>query len=62
MADMKPMCLIVGAGPGIGQAAAVAFAREGYGCLEWALPARYATESRWQSRDVRGRGCPKSWR
>lgn len=27
---MKPVCLIVGAGPGIGQAAAIAFAREGY--------------------------------
>jgi short-subunit dehydrogenase len=27
---MKPVCLIVGAGPGIGQAAAVAFASEGF--------------------------------
>lgn len=27
---MKPACLIVGAGPGIGQAVALAFAREGY--------------------------------
>jgi short-subunit dehydrogenase len=27
---MKPSCLIVGAGPGIGQAVAFAFAREGY--------------------------------
>ena len=27
---MKPVCLIVGAGPGIGQAVALAFAREGY--------------------------------
>src|SRR5882672_7305759 len=27
---MKPVCLIVGAGPGIGQSVALAFAREGY--------------------------------
>ena len=27
---MNPVCLVVGAGPGIGQAVAVAFAREGY--------------------------------
>lgn len=27
---MKPACLVVGAGPGIGQAVALAFAREGY--------------------------------
>lgn len=27
---MKPACLIVGAGPGIGQSVAQAFAREGY--------------------------------
>lgn len=27
---MKPSCLVVGAGPGIGQAVALAFAREGY--------------------------------
>ncbi len=30
MTPMNPVCLIVGAGPGIGQAAAVAFARDGY--------------------------------
>lgn len=34
---MKPVCLIVGAGPGIGQAVALAFAREGY---DLALAAR----------------------
>ena len=27
---MKPACLVVGAGPGIGQSVAIAFAREGY--------------------------------
>lgn len=41
MAGMKPVCLIVGAGPGIGQAAAVAFAREGY---DIALSSRDATK------------------
>lgn len=30
MTAMKPVCLVVGAGPGIGQATAIAFAREGF--------------------------------
>ena len=36
---MKPSCLIVGAGPGIGQSVALAFAREGY---DIALASRHA--------------------
>jgi len=36
---MNPVCLVVGAGPGIGQAVAVAFAREGY---DIALASRHA--------------------
>ena len=35
---MKPSCLVVGAGPGIGQSVAIAFAREGY---DLALAARH---------------------
>jgi short-subunit dehydrogenase len=37
----KPTCLVIGAGPGIGQAVAVAFAREGY---DVALSARSAAK------------------
>ena len=40
---MKPACLIVGAGPGIGQSVALAFAREGYNL---ALSARSAEKLR----------------
>jgi len=40
-ATSKPICLIIGAGPGIGQAVAVAFAREGYNL---ALSARTAAK------------------
>lgn len=40
---MKPVCLIVGAGPGIGHSVAQAFAREGYAI---ALAARHADKLR----------------
>src|SRR6478672_3832033 len=40
---MKPVCLVVGAGPGIGLAVALAFAREGY---DLALAARRADKLR----------------
>lgn len=40
---MKPVCLIVGAGPGIGQSVALAFARDGH---DVALAARHAERLR----------------
>ena len=53
--NTKPCCLIIGAGPGIGQALALAFAREGFSI---ALCARSAAKLLAVQEDVRETGSP----
>ena len=55
MNTTKPSCLIIGAGPGIGQALALAFAREGFSI---ALCARSAAKLLAIQEDVRETGRP----
>jgi len=52
---MKPACLIVGAGPGIGQSVALAFAREGYAI---ALAARHPARLEELCRELAKDGTP----